>query len=77
MIKGPFIVIYPNKVPANYNNNYTQSLVDIGTTFLNLLSGKVSRTMTELNQLPVWFGEKTMIRDNIICESRQSETTVH
>lgn len=77
MIKVPFIVRYPGKVPAGRISDSMQSLVDLAPTFLNMVDITVPRSMTGLVQSDAWYGNKDRIRNHIICENHHDPTTVN
>lgn len=77
MIKVPFIVRYPGKIPAGERSEALQSLVDLAPTFLNIAGIEVPRTMTGMDQSDVWFGRKERVRDHVIVENRHEPTTIH
>jgi arylsulfatase A-like enzyme len=77
MIKLPFIVRYPGKVPAGERSEALQTLVDVPTTFLSAAGIHIPRTMTGVDQSDVWFGRKEQERDHIIVENRHEPTTIH
>lgn len=77
MIKIPFIVRYPDRVPVGKVSTAMQSLVDLAPTFLNFCGITVPRTMTGVNQQNVWTGEQERARDHIVCENHHEPTTVH
>jgi len=77
LIKLPFIVRYPDKVPAGHVSGAMQSLVDLAPTFLTFADIPVPSHMTGVDQSKVWTGEKEMARDHVICEFRHEPTTIH
>lgn len=77
MIKLPFIVRYPGKVPANKVSNSLQSLVDLAPTFLSFIGHDIPNTMTGVDQKEVWLGKKDKARTHIICEDHHEPTTIH
>lgn len=77
MIKVPFIVRYPDRVPAGQRSQALQTLVDLPTTFLSAAGIDIPRTMTGVDQSQVWFGQKEQARDHIIVENRHEPTTIH
>lgn len=77
LIKIPFIVRYPGKVPAGKRSKAMQSLVDLAPTFLNFAQIPVPEQMTGVDQSKVWINEKEHARDHIICEFRHEPTTIH
>ena len=76
-IKVPYIVRQPGKVPAGKRSNALQSLVDFAPSFLSACDVPVPRTMTGVDQTPVWYNEKETIRDHVICENRHQPTTLN
>jgi arylsulfatase A-like enzyme len=77
LLRLPFIVRYPNKVPSGKTCNSMQSLVDLSPTFLSFAGLPASPTMTGVDQKDVWLGEKERARNHIICEYRNQPTKVH
>ena len=77
MIKIPFIVRQPGKVPAGQRSQALQSLVDLSPSFLSACGIDIPRTMTGTDQTPVWFGEATSARDYALVENRHEPTTIH
>ncbi len=77
MIKLPFIVRYPGRVPAGKRSDALQTLVDLPTTFLGTAGIDIPRMMTGVDQSQVWFGEAEQARDHIIVENRHEPTTIH
>ncbi|PYI56213.1 sulfatase family protein [Paenibacillus flagellatus] len=77
LIKLPFLVRYPGRVPAGRRSAAIQSLVDLAPTFLSLAGIAVPRTMTGVDQSAVWRGEEERARDHAICEFRHEPTTIH
>lgn len=77
LIKIPFIVRYPDQVPADVTSPAIQSLVDLAPTFLSLCGITIPHHMTGLDQSQVWRGQKSQARDHAICEFRHTPTTIH
>ena len=77
MIKIPFIVSYPGRVPTGERSDALQSLVDLPQTFLKIAGIDIPRDMTGVDQSDVWFGKKKWARDHIIVENRHEPTTIH
>jgi len=77
MIKIPWIVRYPGRVPAGRRSNALQTLVDLPQSFLSIAGIPAPRDMTGVDQSPVWFGEQDNARDHIIVENRHEPTTIH
>jgi len=77
LIKLPFIVRYPGKVPAGVTSDAMQSLVDLSPTFLSLANIPIPIQMTGVNQKGVWLKQKDLARDHVICEFRHEPTKIH
>ncbi|MEK3888618.1 sulfatase family protein [Bacillus sp. FSL K6-3431] len=77
LIKVPFIVRYPEQVPAGRVSKAMQSLVDLAPTFLNMAGISIPTQMTGMDQTQVWSGEEEYVRDHVICEFRHEPTTIH
>jgi uncharacterized sulfatase len=77
LIRVPFIVRYPGRVPAGRQSSAIQSLVDLAPTFLSFCGIPVPPAMTGLDQSRVWLGETERARDHAICEFRHEPTTIH
>ncbi|GJM75858.1 sulfatase [Paenibacillus macerans] len=77
LIKLPFIVRYPGRVPAGKRSDAIQSLVDLAPTFLSFCGLPIPPTMTGVDQKNVWLGVSEQARDHAICEFRHEPTTIH
>lgn len=77
LIKLPFIVRYPNQVPAGKTSDAIQSLVDLAPTFLSFSGLDIPCQMSGVDQRDVWLGNKSQARDHAICEFRHEPTTIH
>ena len=77
MIKVPFIVKYPGKVPAGERSEALQTLVDLPTTFLSAAGIDIPPVMSGVDQSGVWFGQEKRARDHIVVENRHEPTTIH
>lgn len=77
LLKLPFIVRYPNQIPAGKVNPAMQSLVDLAPTFLSFCDLPIPTSMTGVDQKAVWLGEEKQARDHVICEFRHEPTTIH
>jgi arylsulfatase A-like enzyme len=76
LIKIPFIVRMPGKVPYGKTDKSLQSLVDLAPTFLDVCGINVPRTMTGISQKEVWTGGKDSVRNCVMVENRHQPTTV-
>ena len=77
LIKLPFIVRYPGKVPAGNVSSALQSLIDLAPTFLSFSNIPIPEHMTGVDQSQVWLGEEKEARDHVLCEFRHEPTTIH
>jgi arylsulfatase A-like enzyme len=58
LIKLPFLVRYPGRVPAGRRSDAIQSLVDLAPTFLSFCGIPIPPAMTGVDQKEVWLGTK-------------------
>ncbi len=77
LIKIPFLVRWPGRVPAGRRCGALQTLVDLPQTLLSACGIPAPRTMTGADQMPVWCGEAERVRDHILVENRHQPTTIH
>lgn len=77
LLKLPFVVRWPGKVPAGRTCDALQGLVDLAPTFLAAAGIEIPGAMQGVNQLPVWCGQKSLARDHVIVENRHQPTAVH
>ncbi len=77
LIKLPFIVRYPDQIPAGRTSEAMLSLVDLAPTFLSFCDIPVPESMTGIDQRAVWKNEAENARDHIICEFHHEPTTIH
>jgi arylsulfatase A-like enzyme len=76
MLKLPFVVRWPGRVPAGRVSQAIQNLVDLAPTFLAAAGLEVPGTMTGLDQLPTWAGGET-VRTWSVTENRHTFRNVH
>jgi arylsulfatase A-like enzyme len=76
MVKVPFIVRYPGRVPAGTRSPALQSLIDLAPTFLSACGIDSQVEMQGVDQLAVWQGKEESARDHVIVENRHQPTTV-
>ncbi|KIL42131.1 sulfatase [Gordoniibacillus kamchatkensis] len=77
LIRVPFLVRYPGKVPAGRVSGAIQSLVDLAPTFLTMTGIPVPHAMTGVDQSGAWTAQQDKARDHAICEFRHEPTTIH
>ena len=68
---------FPGRIPAGRRTSALQTLVDYPQTFLNIAGLEAPRTMTGVDQSPVWLGEQEAVRSHILVENRHQPTTLH
>jgi len=56
LLRIPFIIRWPGRVPADAISSALQNLVDLAPTFLDAAGLEIPGLMTGLNQLPTWCG---------------------
>lgn len=76
LLRLPFIVRYPGRVPAGKVSDSLQSLVDLAPTFLAACGIPIPGVMQGVNQVPVWTGEKLETREEVIVEFRHQPTAL-
>lgn len=77
LLRVPFIVRYPGRVPAGATSDSLQSLVDLAPTFLSIAGLSVPGRMTGIDQSSVWNGKQAALRDHVICENHQEPTVMN
>ncbi len=77
LIRVPFLVRWPGRIPAGRTSNALQSLVDLPQTFLTLCDIPAPMHMTGVDQSGVWLGEVDRARDHVVVENRHQPTTIH
>ena len=77
LIRVPFLVRWPGRVPAGRVSDSLQSTVDLAPTCLAAAGLPVPGAMQGLDQLPVWTGAVEAVRDHVIVENRHQPTAVH
>ncbi len=77
LIRVPFLVRLPGRVPAHRRSDALQSLVDLAPSFLGAAGLPIPRAMTGVDQSGVWFGGRASARDHVVVENRHEPTTIH
>lgn len=77
LLRVPFLVRYPGRVPAGGRSAALQSLVDLAPTMLRATGQPVPGHMQGVDQLPAWCGETDEARDHVLIENRHQPTAVH
>jgi uncharacterized sulfatase len=90
MIRIPFLVRWPGKVPAGQVSDVLQSTVDLAPTFLTAAGLPIPGMMQGYDELPAWCGDDAPPlaepvaqgvhvgpRDHVIVENRHQPTKLH
>jgi arylsulfatase A-like enzyme len=76
MLRLPFLVRYPGRVPAGATSAALQSLVDLAPTFLDYAGEPIPGMMQGVSQRPTWEGGAAA-RSWAIVENRHQPTKLH
>lgn len=76
MLRIPFIVRWPDRVPAATVSSALQSLVDLTPTFLDAAGLGEPTHLQGRSQLFSWTGQKA-VRDFVLCENRHNPHMPH
>jgi len=76
VLRVPFIVRLPGKVPAGQSSQAIQNSLDLAPTFLAAAGLQIPGTMTGLNQLPSWCGAEP-VRTWSVTENHHGTTNFH
>jgi uncharacterized sulfatase len=77
LLRVPFLVRWPGKVPAGRVTSAIQSHVDMTPTILEIAGAQAPREVTGISQVPVWLGSQEPVRTHAICEFHHEPTTVN
>jgi arylsulfatase A-like enzyme len=77
VIRVPFVVRWPGRVPAGQASDALQSLVDLPQSFLAVCGIPVPDDMTGVDQSSVWLGESAKARTYVLVEHHHQPTTIH
>jgi uncharacterized sulfatase len=77
LLRVPFLVRFPGRVPAGRTSAALQGLIDLAPTFLTAADIPVPGLMQGVNQLDVWCGKAQPARHHVIVENRHQPTKVH
>lgn len=77
MLRLPFVVRWPGRVPEDRVSGALQSLVDLAPTFLSAARQPIPGLMQGVDQLAVWQGLAVKARDHILCENRHNPVRPH
>ncbi|MGH7996412.1 MAG: sulfatase family protein [Opitutaceae bacterium] len=76
LVRVPFIVRWPGRVPAGRRSSALQSLVDLAPGFLAAAGVPVPETMAGVDQTPVWQGARPSARDHVLVENRHQPSSL-
>ena len=77
VLRVPFLVRWPGRVPAGRVSGAMQSLIDLPGTFLAACGLAMPGRMQSVNQLDVWCDVAEPARDHVIVENRHQPTAIH
>lgn len=77
LIRVPFIVRHPGRIPSAQVSSAIQSHVDIAPTILATAGLEIPRTMTGISQMAVWEAGTDRIRDHAIVEFHHEPTKLN
>ncbi|PRY20862.1 arylsulfatase A-like enzyme [Aliiruegeria haliotis] len=77
MLKVPFIVRWPSKVPAGRVSDDIQSLLDLTPTFLEAATGRAPDDLQGVSQVGCWQGNEVAPRNHALCENRHNPAMPH
>jgi uncharacterized sulfatase len=77
LLRLPFMVRWPQQIPAGRQSTALQSLVDLAPTFLAACGIPVPGLMQGVDQMPVWRGASQSARDEVLVEFRLQPTKLH
>ena len=77
MLRLPFIVRWPGKVPQNSSSSSLLSLVDLAPTFLKVAGIDIPTQMQGVDQTDVFYGNEESIRSHIFVENRHNPKMPH
>jgi arylsulfatase A-like enzyme len=76
VIRVPFLVAWPGRIPAGRTSDALQSLVDLAPTFLDAAGLPIPHAMQGVSQLTAWSTAGTA-RDHAIVEMHHNRGVVH
>ena len=72
LLRVPFIVSWPDKLPKNRVSTTLQTLLDLAPTFLEAAGNDVPNDMQGNSRLSEWTGESSKSREFVLCENRHN-----
>ncbi|MCY3945639.1 MAG: sulfatase-like hydrolase/transferase [Anaerolineaceae bacterium] len=77
MIRVPMILRWPGRCEAGARSDALQLLSDLPVSFLSACGLDVPTDMTAIDQSPVWAGQATQMRNELLVENHHQPTTMH
>jgi uncharacterized sulfatase len=77
LLRVPFIVRWQGHFPENRVSDALISFVDFAPTIFSLCGLKIPRTMSGIDQSPVFYGKEQSLRNWVLIENRHEPTTIH
>ena len=77
LLRVPFVVRCPGRVPAGTTSGSLQALIDLSPTFLTAAGIEVPGLMQGVSQWDVWRGRSERARVHVIVENRHQPSAVH
>ncbi len=77
MVRVPFIVRQPGRIPAGVETDALISLVDVAPTMLSWLGLPVPHAMSGLDFSPVFEGTLPARRSHVVVENHHQPTAIH
>jgi uncharacterized sulfatase len=77
LLKIPFVVSWPGRVPAGRRSRALQTLTDLAPTFLDCCGIGAPRSMTGSTQLATWQGDDGAAPHSVIVENHHQPTTFY
>lgn len=73
LLRVPFAVRWPGRVPDGRRIAALQSLVDLSPTLLRAAGGELPGRLAGVDQLDVWMGRSAEARDAVLVDNRVSD----
>lgn len=76
-VRVPLIARWPGHIPAGRTTSSLVSLIDLPATFLRAAGSELPSLMQGIDQMPVWSGVTSAVRDHVLIENRHQPTAIH
>lgn len=74
VIRVPFVVSWPGRLPENIQTNSLQSLIDIAPTLYDVCGVQQTANIQGVSQLRTWMSPSESVRDYCLIENRAEPT---